>query len=257
MPFTLSHAAAALPFRRTRLVMSALVFGCFAPDLEYFIWLRPHGHLGHTIPGLFLFDLPAALVALFLFHSFAKAPLVACLPAHLRERLRNGEYPERSISRFALICLSILIGAATHILWDSFTHSGSWLGHHWAFLRTNVPVPIFGFRDWAGIFQYISSVLGIAVILLWFIQWYRNTPPHHLEADRGFFSRDRIVVAAAFVTAILAGLVRGAISGLPKGVHGYQRFLTDASIAAITVFCVEILVYGFLHNRFRGPSELA
>ena len=37
MPFTLSHAAAALPFRRTRLIKSALVIGCFAPDFEYFI----------------------------------------------------------------------------------------------------------------------------------------------------------------------------------------------------------------------------
>jgi hypothetical protein len=37
MPFTLSHAAAALLFRRTRLVLSAVVVGCCAPDFVYFL----------------------------------------------------------------------------------------------------------------------------------------------------------------------------------------------------------------------------
>ncbi|MBW8870010.1 MAG: DUF4184 family protein, partial [Acidobacteriales bacterium] len=114
MPFTLSHAAAAIPFRRTGLVMSALVFGCFAPDLEYFLWLRPHGHFGHTLPGMFLFDLPAALVSLFLFHRYAREPLVACMPMHLRERIRsNANVSFRSVSGFALVCVSILVGSVT------------------------------------------------------------------------------------------------------------------------------------------------
>jgi|KBSMisStaDraftv2_1062788.scaffolds.fasta_scaffold02210_8 hypothetical protein len=258
MPFTISHAAAALPFRHTRLVMSALVFGCVAPDLEYFLWLHPHGHFGHTIPGLFLFDLPAALIALLLFHRYAKRPLIGCLPIHVRERLRNGRtLPTGSVSRFALICVSVMVGAATHLIWDSLTHSDYWLGQHWAFLRTTVHVPLFGLRPWAGVFQYISSALGLVVILVWFVQWYRDTPPVHMQKDQGTFSRDRIVVACAFLAAVLAGLVRAAIPGLPNGVHGAQRFMTDASITGIAVFCLEILVYGFLHSRFRSPSERA
>src|SRR3569833_1310021 len=172
MPFTLSHAAAALPFRRTRLVMSAMVFGCFAPDLEYFLWLRPHGHLGHTLAGLVLFDLPAGLIALFLFHQFAKAPLVACLPARLRERMRSGDrVAMRSVSGFALICVSIVVGSITHILWDSLTHREHWLGQHWSFLGKNVHVPLFGLRDLAAIFQYMSSALGLVAIVVWFVQW--------------------------------------------------------------------------------------
>lgn len=256
MPFTLSHAAAAIPFRRTGLVMSALVFGCFAPDLEYFLWLRPHGHFGHTLPGMIVFDLPAALVSLFLFHRYAREPLIACMPIHLRERIRsNANVSFRSIRGFALVCVSILVGAATHLLWDGCTHADYWLGQHWAFLRTNVHVPLFGARPWAGVFQYLSSVLGIVAILIWFVRWYRDTRPVHFETDRQIFSRDRIVVACAFVFALVAGLVRAAIGGLPNGVHGGQRFMTDAAITGITVFCVEILFYGFLHNRLRGVSE--
>src|SRR4051812_35242541 len=152
MPFTISHAAAALPFRHTRLVMSALVIGCFGPDLEYFLWLRPHGHFGHTLPGLFLFDLPACLVVLMLFHWYAKAPLVACLPVHLRERIAKGGGLEiRSISKFLLVCASIMVGVLTHVVWDSFTHDSYFLGRalDLKFLKENVELPVFGYRDWA------------------------------------------------------------------------------------------------------------
>ena len=256
MPFTLSHAAAALPFRRTRLVMSALVFGCFGPDLEYFLWLRPHGHFGHTLPGLFLFDLPACLISLFLFHRYAKAPLVACLPARLREKIHNGgSLRIQSVSQFLLVCASIMVGVLTHVLWDSFTHESYSVGQDISFLRESVKLPVFGYRNWAMILQYASSVFGIAAILVWFIRWYRNTPPDHLERDRGFFSRDRMVVAGAFVAAILIGMVRAAMGGLPHGVHGYQRFMTAASISSIATFCLEILAYGFVHDWVGERSD--
>jgi len=256
MPFTLSHAAAAIPFRRTRLIMSALVFGCFAPDMEYFLWLRPHGHFGHTLPGLFIFDLPASLVALFLFHRYAREPLLACLPLHLRERVRRDRGPSmRSVSGFLLVCVSILVGIATHFLWDSFTHADYWLGQHLEFLKIAVDVPLFGSRPLYAVLQYLSSVLGIIAIRVWFILWYRRTPPVHSTVNESASARDRIVVSAAIVVAVIAGLVRAAISGIPNGVHGSQRFMTDASITGITVFCFELLAYGFLHNRLRHPSE--
>ena len=256
MPFTISHAAAALPFRRTRLVMSALVIGCFGPDLEYFLWLRPHGHFGHTLPGLFLFDLPACLIVLFLFHRYAKAPLVGCLPARLRERIHNsGGLRIRSVSQALLVCTSIMVGVLTHVVWDSFTHDSYLFGRDLPFLKVNVDLPVVGLRDWALILQYASSVFGIVVIVVWFIQWYRHTLPDHVEKDSGFFSRDRLVVASAFVTAILVGLLRGAMGGLPNGIHGYQRFMTAASISSIATFCLEILAYGWVHNRLSEEAD--
>jgi len=179
MPFTLSHAAAALPFRRTRLVLSAVVFGCFAPDMEYFIPFAHRDGFGHTFAGVFEFDLPAGFIALWLFHRYAKGPLSACLPDGARDRIQMGPHSLsiRSFSRFAIILLSLLVGVATHILWDSFTHDDYWPYHHWHFLRVKVNLPLFGPRPWYGIFQYLSSALGLVLILFWFISWYRNTPP--------------------------------------------------------------------------------
>lgn len=259
MPFTLSHAAAAIPFRRTRLIMSALVFGCFAPDMEYFLWLRPHGHFGHTLPGVFLFDLPASLIALFFFHRYAREPLVACLPLHLRERVRSADGRSMwSGSGFLLVCVSIIVGVATHLLWDSFTHGDYWIGQQLVFLKTTIDVPLFGPRSWYEVLQYLSSLFGIVAILGWFIGWYRATPPVPARADNGgTATRDRIVVSTALVIAVIAGLVRAAIAGLPNGVHGSQRFMTDASITGITVFCFEVLGYGIIHNQLRDTSQQA
>jgi len=256
MPFTLSHAAAALPFRRTRLVQSALVVGCFAPDFEYF--LGHHGAFGHTLPGAFVFDLPLAFAVLWLFHHYAKEPLVACLPRGMRERLEPGprSLSIRSVSHFASITFSILVGIATHLLWDSFTHPRFWVYQHWHFLHETVNLPWFGTRPWFGILQYLSSVFGLVVILLWCVHWYRNTQPIHADPfEQRPVSLSRIVLACAFAAAMMAGFLRAAVSGIPDGISGSQRFATQAIITLIPVLWIEIVVYGIIWNATQARVD--
>ena len=251
MPFTLSHAAAAMPFRRTRLIMSAVVIGCFAPDFEYFIPFSHHGSFGHTLAGVFEFDLPLSLAVLWLFHRFAKEPLANCLPEGARERLDRSLHsiPKNSVARFAITVFSILVGIATHILWDSFTHSGYWLSDHWHVLSKTVSLPLFGPRPWYGILQYFSSAFGIVAILLWCIQWYGNTPPVHSKQER--LTKDRIVLACLFLIAVVSAFVRAALSGIPHGVGGSQRFMTEVATTEVTVFWIEIVIYGVIRSLGR------
>jgi hypothetical protein len=251
MPFTLSHAAAALPFRRTRLIMSAVVVGCFAPDFEYFIPLAHHGSFGHTLAGVFEFDLPLSLAVLWLFHRFAKEPLAASLPEGARERLdRTPNAIPNSFARLAMIVFSILIGIATHILWDSFTHAGYWISDHLHFLHTIVSMPLFGPRPLFGILQYLSSAIGIVIILFWCIHWYRNTAPVHRNPDRHLLTMDRIAIACSLFIAIAFGLVRASAPGIPHGVLGSQRFMTDIAMTGITVLWIEIVIYGVVRGLF-------
>ena len=254
MPFTLAHAAAALPFRRTRLVMSAVVIGCFAPDFEYFIPFGHHGSFGHTLTGMFVFDLPLGLTVLWLFHRYAKEPLAACLPEGARDRLHLGP-PTLSINSFARLAmtvLSILVGIATHIFWDAFTHPRYWIYNHLHFLGKTVSFPLFGHRPWYGILQYISSAFGVVVVLLWCIHWYRVAPPVHPKPDRRFLSGDRIALACSFLIAVIAAFVRAAVSGIPHGVPGSQRFMTDAAVTGIPVLWMEIVIYGIVRDLSRN-----
>jgi hypothetical protein len=71
---------------------------------------------------------------------------------------------------------ALVVGAATHVLWDEFTHPGRWGTQHIGALRT----------DWAGLAgyrwaQYGSGVLGGVVIAGWLIRWWLRTPAGPLE----------------------------------------------------------------------------
>jgi len=88
VPFTLSHAAAVLPFRR-RLIPSALVVGALAPDFEYFLRLSPADRFGHTLLGAFMFTLPVALAVLWMFQRLIKVPVVQLMPDALQRRMAN------------------------------------------------------------------------------------------------------------------------------------------------------------------------
>jgi hypothetical protein len=60
----LSHAAAALPFRRLRPVWPAVVIGTFAPNLQYFLWISDEDRSGHHFPNAFTLALPLAFLVL-------------------------------------------------------------------------------------------------------------------------------------------------------------------------------------------------
>ena len=259
MPFTLSHAAAAFPFRHTRLILSALIVGCFAPDFEYFIPYEHHGAFGHTLPGIFILDIPLSLLVLWLFHRYAKEPLAACLPASARARLPLGPrtLEIHSLSRFALLIVSILVGIATHILWDSFTHTSYWISEHLHFLNIYVELPLFGRRSIADILQYFSSAFGIVVLALWALQWYRHATPLRTPPDSLAVKHDRIALACSFLIALVVALIRAASFGIPDGVHGAQRFMTKTAVTGIAVFCFQIVIYGIVRHHTRNIAETA
>jgi len=248
-----------MPFRRTRLIMSALIIGCFAPDFEYFVPFAHHSTFGHTLLGVFALDLPLSLVVLWLFHRYAKEPLAACLPAGARARLRLGPrtLSINSFSRLALIVFSILVGVASHILWDSFTHTGYWFSDHVPLLNRYVSLPLFGPRPWLGILQYFSSALGIVILLIWVIHWYRDAIPVSSKNNRNVLKGDRIALACSFLIALFVALVRAAASGLPNGVHGAQRFMTITAITGIAVLCFEIVIYGIVRDHTRNTVNPA
>lgn len=257
MPFTLAHAAAALPFRRTKLIASAVVVGCFAPDFEYFIRLAPKGGFGHTLPGLFALDLPLGLAVYWLFHRYAKEPLWAWLPEDARQRVKLDPRmaPLRGAAQSALVSLSILVGAATHILWDSFTHPASWPYQHWHFLSDTVRLPIAGSVQNYKLLQHASTALGLLVLLIWFVRQPRVAPTRpRLVRDRRM--NERLVFLFASAVALAAGALRAFVGmGAASGLHRIQIFIGEAAVTTISVFWLELLVYGFLRERARSRTQ--
>src|ERR1700689_4266788 len=93
MPFTVSHAAAVLPFRRSGLIWSGLVIGSFGPDFEYFLRMSAGSRAWHHFPAVFLYCLPFTVLAFYLFQGVMKRPIVALLPVSIQRRLDPGGNP--------------------------------------------------------------------------------------------------------------------------------------------------------------------
>ena len=209
MPFTLAHAAAALPFHRQRIVISALIVGTFAPDFEYFLWMAPRSGFGHSFAGVFALTLPLGLAVLWLFHALVKLPAIGLLPDGLRGRLDGHLKPFCWLGAWRILAIvgSMLLGIATHLVWDWFTHRGSWLYWRWGFLRDEVRLPELGSEPHYKLLQHGSTVVGLAVLGIWFVGWYRGSADCS-EARSVSPLRRRIVLSLLMAAALGGAAVR-------------------------------------------------
>ena len=177
MPFTAAHPALILPFLRLKsrwFSTTGLIVGSIAPDFAYFLPYRSYDTLSHSIKGLFVFNLPMAVVLAIVFHAFVREQVIKNLPGIFRERalavkpVKIGSYMLRNWYIFAI---SALLGSFTHIFWDSFTHANEYFVRNYSFLLTPVSL---GFIELplSRVIQHTSTFVGFAAI-----GWYISTLP--------------------------------------------------------------------------------
>ena len=263
MPFTPSHALVALPFVRTPLVPAAIAIGAMTPDLPLFLRGTMLGYgFTHSYANLVW----TAVIALLLFVIWRVVlrPAVSELsPAWLARRLPS-DWSESAVpaARRAigivgspwypvLLAVSLLLGVASHILWDSFTHEGRWgvqalpvLGDPWG--------PLTGYK-WV---QYGSGVIGLAVIAGWALLRLRDAVPR-AELTRTLPSGIRIAwwfsLPAILLTAWLVGMaVYGPFSTGFTPQHLAYRMLPPACAvwgALTLLICVLLAVLRRRHQR--------
>ena len=253
VPFTLAHGAAALPFRRFGLVTSGLLVGAFAPDFEYFLRLAPDDGFGHTLLGTFLLTLPLALAVLWLFHIFVKLPVARLLPESIQRRLTNhlGEFHFGGAARFALIIVSILLGIATHLAWDSFTHPNTWLYHHWPILSQLIHMPIVGLVPVYKVLQHGSTIFGTAVLSIWLVVRYRTSEPSGRVLTHETSPARKIAIGAVVTTVALVGaLIRAVMGiGIPSDGASDKRFVGLMVVTAIALVWWQLVAYGVFSSR--------
>lgn len=184
MPFTPSHAVAALPFVRTPLVASAIAIGAMTPDLPLFVRGIGLGY-GFTHTWMNLLWTGAIAFVLFLLWRVLLRPSAGELaPTWAATRLpREWNQSPWLAARQAvgagesrwyplLLTVSLLIGVASHILWDLFTHEGRWGSRLLPILDAQWG-PLQGFK-WL---QHGSSALGLIIIGIWMLLWLRRRMP--------------------------------------------------------------------------------
>jgi hypothetical protein len=257
VPFTLSHGAAALPFQRLRLVTSALLIGTFAPDFEYFLRLEALGRYGHTPEGALLFTLPVALVVLWLFHAFVKVPAARLLPDGVQRRLTRylGEFRFGGAQRFLLIVFSTLLGIATHLFWDAFTHRSPAIDDQWPVLNHLVRVPLLGWIPYYRVLQHVSTILGVAALSLWLLWWYRTTEPSPtLPQPEYSIARRLSIIGVISGVALLGGYIRARL-GSQAAIHHLisLQFLAEFVVTTVAFAWWQLVAFGmYVSSVERG-----
>lgn len=233
MPNPIAHPAASILFTKVGMIFSALIIGSIVPDFIHLIPQHSQDFM-YNAAGLILFDVPVGFVLLLIFHTLVKWPLLSLLPEDLQRRLfkHTQGFSFGPLKHLGLILLSLLVGSLTHVIWDSFTHDYGWMVKHIAFIR----LPIGGMPLYT-ILQTLSSIIGVIVLLYWFIRWFPTAP----KSDQIPASLPSKVRKIFFIlTVISLAMVEGLIiySRILTGTRFmWEHFLMDSSTisAAFTV----------------------
>ena len=201
MPWTIAHAAAVLPFRRSeRLPFSALVAGSMAPDLGYYLGRLDLATAAHSLfPGPLL-SIPLGLAMLAVWR-LAGPSACAALPAPFRGELAASFEEDLAGSARALVltCVALAIGALTHIAWDSFTHARGWFVYHAPAMRAPVSLGEWYSLPRYRLAQHLSTLLGTLVLLFAWRRAHRGLALR--EAWRGKPERIRLGLVAFLLVA--------------------------------------------------------
>lgn len=173
MPFTFSHPAIILPLTTKRLRLSAtgLIIGSMTPDFEYFIRMKVQSDYSHTLPGLFWFDLPLGLILSFIYHSIVRNSFINNSPVFIQKRLNKFNslnWIKYFLLNWFIVSISVLIGAFSHLLWDSFTHETGYFVERSSLLKGTIylkglTMPVYK------VIQHLSSLVGGLIIAIAFL----------------------------------------------------------------------------------------
>lgn len=216
MPFTLAHPAAVLPLVRRPLVASALVAGAVAPDLLYvdpiyrFATQHISGNftltLTHELTSALWLDPLLALLMLAVFTVVLKRPLIALAPQPLAARLPSARQIPRVPGTRVLLwtVVSAVLGALTHVIWDSFTHGDGYFVRQFPDVFRAAVTPAW---DVNRILQYVSTVGGCLVLGVWLYRWYRRTTPTLITPSDHVAPWVRYVVLAGGIVLAATGAI--------------------------------------------------
>ncbi|MDH6710866.1 hypothetical protein P3T27_007617 [Kitasatospora sp. MAA19] len=244
MPFTLSHPAAVLPLLRPPFSRTALVAGAVAPDLPYVVvatglpvsaqsWYEPfvNATTTHGASGAVTVTLPYALSLCGLVRA-GRRPLASLLPVPVApSRPRTAG---TLVRRAGWIVLSALIGIATHLVWDAFTH-------HDGFVVTRAPwlnSTLVGGLTWARALQHASTIGGLAAIAVY--AWRRRARREGQGRARPDSATRRPVLLAMALVAVVGAVAHAwwwlagpeaVATGLPLGIV-IEGVLSDAAKGA-------------------------
>lgn len=265
MPFTLSHPLAVIPFRRLCpqwLNFAALVIGSTAPDFGYFASQFELAAFAHTIVGSFAVCLPTGLVALWIFYLL-RQPLCYMLPEPHRSVLTPLATTRTLFTprTFVAAAASLLLGAWTHSIWDSFTHRYGWPVKQIEFLHA----PVFHIRGEEimvyRVLQYASTAvggLGLATLyVLWLRRQKQTVGPPSQDSDFWRYATLVAVLVGATALALIGATLRFLYTPGQNTLYRFAFWLTVYSVASfVSLFVITAIAAYARRNKSTARLEI-
>ena len=154
----------------------------------------------------------------------------------------------------------MLLAAATHVVWDSFTHSTGFVVQALPVLREPVRLVDWYQPHVFTLLQHGSTLAGLSVLAFWGLRWFRGaTATEAMGASRlPTWARASIVVAVALPSAATGPLVLWArFSGREWTFRILQDNLGRAVFSAGTVFLTVFMMAALLWRASQLGSRKA
>jgi hypothetical protein len=274
--------AAALPFYRYQkwLNFEALVIGTMLPDLPYFLNSNmAFGQQSHQWLGVFTYCLPWGLAVFILWFWLCRPAALAliqpwCRVQHtipLSIQSYTAQHPfglwlASKLKQYSLFWLKVMaglmLGAITHLLWDGTTHPDGFIALQVEWLQHPVSVSYLGNMPVARLLQYVTSALGIALLIGFTRRWL-----HKSRLTKANIPTQKLIINKwQSITIIILLCLCALYWGLHAAIKWHKLMLSDnyLFLAKILVGSVQgasglFILYALLYwglSRFARTQRL-
>lgn len=207
MPFTFAHPAIFIPLEKKlnrKLSITGLVIGSMVPDFEFFLKMRTGENIGHHWYGIFLFDIPLAIVMCYLFHFLLKEMIINNSPDWFYQRLSkwvNFDWNNYLKQNKLIVFSSIVLGIFSHLFLDAFTHEDGFFVEQISFLKSDLIV--FGIHTNTYMLLQISeSILGLYLVFQ-FVRCMPVNTKYRYKTDELIWLPTAILTFSFFILRLL------------------------------------------------------
>ena len=235
--------AAAIPFYRSQcwLCFDALVIGTMLPDLPYVLSNNPVvGQQSHQWLGIFTYSLPWGLLVFVLWYWLFKSAAIALIQPWLYVPILDNtsakaqalhhqilqhevvQHPvglwfvswlKKQIIFWLKAVFGLLLGASTHLVWDGITHPDGFIAQQVWWLQYSVDISYLGSMPVARFLQYLTSVLGLILLIFYTWQWLRKATLKTSQIQNKTNTlkswHSSLIIALLCVTSLAIGLRAG------------------------------------------------
>ncbi|AMN49104.1 DUF4184 family protein [Psychrobacter sp. P2G3] len=271
----------------------ALLIGTMMPDLHYYINIGSSlSRQSHEWTGLFTYNLPWGLAVFTLWYWGLKPAAFALVRPFLKElTVGNFIQPNKEVNEernkvqrrfigyadkiwsfanirkrvmhkvksfYLPVVLGLIVGAATHLIWDGITHADGFIAQRIDWLQ--YPLYFYPFKGTsiARILQYLSSMAGL-VILAWFATsrlqiWKRSNNSSEQAtisdaAARTFFTKKQsLTIIGLMATLSLVWIVQTSLKWYPSLSGSPYRFAAKVSVSVLPNIAVLCIGYAVIYH---------